>query len=185
MFRVETTINNPREFKVLRSPEDGTDQPPRWCPMGVANFWRYAEVAANGRLLTALARVPLTGEATVELDASTVMSIPGEELHTVLPLTRSVTAKKEFSSIRFCHNPLSIMKQKYGNFDLQRGSKLPKYRHCRISNSALDSAYIRPIHSSSKGQILLRPTSGLAQMTQVFSNKQAYVHCSTQACCRL
>jgi len=36
---------------------------------GVANFWRYAEVAANGRLLTALARVPLTGAATVELDA--------------------------------------------------------------------------------------------------------------------
>ena len=33
---------------------------------GVANFWRYAEVAhaANGRLLDALARVPLTGEAT-------------------------------------------------------------------------------------------------------------------------
>ena len=23
VFRVETTINNPREFKVLRSPEDG------------------------------------------------------------------------------------------------------------------------------------------------------------------
>jgi len=73
VFRVETTINNPREFKVLRSSQGGTDQPPRWCPMtkGVANFWRYAEVAhaANGRLLTALARVPLTGEATAELDA--------------------------------------------------------------------------------------------------------------------
>jgi hypothetical protein len=71
VFRVETTINNPREFKVLRSPEDGTGQEPRWCPMtkGVANFWRYAEVAANGRLLNTLARVPLTGEATVELDA--------------------------------------------------------------------------------------------------------------------
>jgi hypothetical protein len=73
VFRVETTINNPREFKVLRSPEDGTDQEPRWCPMtkGVANFWRYAEVAhaANGRLLNTLARVPLTGEATPELDA--------------------------------------------------------------------------------------------------------------------
>ena len=67
VFRVETTINNPRE--VLRSPVGGTDQPPRWCPMGVANFWRYAEVAANGRLLTALARLPLTGEATAELDA--------------------------------------------------------------------------------------------------------------------
>jgi len=71
VFRVETTINNPREFKVLRSAPD--DQEPRWCPMtkGVANFWRYAEVAhaANGRLLTALARLPLTGEATAELDA--------------------------------------------------------------------------------------------------------------------
>ena len=71
VFRVETTINNPREFKVLRSASDG--QEPRWCPMtkGVANFWRYAEVAhaANGRLLTALARVPLTGEASAELDA--------------------------------------------------------------------------------------------------------------------
>jgi hypothetical protein len=69
VFRVETTINNPREFKVLRSAPDG--QEPRWCPMtkGVANFWRYAEVAANGRLLEALARVPLTGEATAELDA--------------------------------------------------------------------------------------------------------------------
>jgi hypothetical protein len=40
VFRVD--INNPRE--VLRSPEGGTDQPPRW--LGVANFWRYAEVAA-------------------------------------------------------------------------------------------------------------------------------------------
>ena len=46
VFRVETTINNPREFKVLRSSEDGSDQEPRWCPMGVANFWRYAEHAA-------------------------------------------------------------------------------------------------------------------------------------------
>src|SRR3954464_9349887 len=71
VFRVETTINNPREFKVLRSAPD--DQEPRWCPMtkGVANFWRYAEVAhaANGRLLEALARVPLTGAASAELDA--------------------------------------------------------------------------------------------------------------------
>jgi hypothetical protein len=73
VFRVEATINNPREFKVLRAPDDATEQRPRWCPMtkGVANFWRYAEVAhaANGRLLDALARVPLTGEATRELDA--------------------------------------------------------------------------------------------------------------------
>src|SRR4051812_50015390 len=42
VFRVETTINNPREFKVLRSPKDGTDQPPRWCPMTSARDWRAA-----------------------------------------------------------------------------------------------------------------------------------------------
>jgi hypothetical protein len=71
VLRIETTINNPREFKVLRS-ADETGGSPRWCPMtkGVANFWRYAEVAhaANGRLLEALSRVPLTGEAVAELD---------------------------------------------------------------------------------------------------------------------
>jgi hypothetical protein len=70
---VETTINNPREFKVLRSPEDARNQPPRWRPMtkGVANFWRYTAVAhtAKGRLLNALARLPLKGKATSELDA--------------------------------------------------------------------------------------------------------------------
>jgi hypothetical protein len=57
VFRVD--INNPREFKVLRSALDG--QEPRWCPMakGVANFWRYAEHASNGRLLETLAWVPL------------------------------------------------------------------------------------------------------------------------------
>lgn len=72
VLRIETTINNPREFKVLRSPAEGADQTARWCPMtkGVANFWRYAEVAhaANGRLLETLAQVPLTGEAVAELD---------------------------------------------------------------------------------------------------------------------
>jgi hypothetical protein len=71
--RVEATINNPRDFKVLRSPADRTDEEPRWRPMtkSVANFWRYAEVAhaANGRLLNALARVPLKGEASREPDA--------------------------------------------------------------------------------------------------------------------
>src|SRR4051794_18002238 len=55
--------------KVARLPTDedrATAERPR-----KAAFWRYAEVAraANGRLLEALARVPLTGEATAELDA--------------------------------------------------------------------------------------------------------------------
>ena len=73
VLRIETTINNPREFKILRSSADETGSSPQWSPMtkGVANFWRYAEVAhaANGRLLEALARAPLTGEAVAELNA--------------------------------------------------------------------------------------------------------------------
>ncbi len=72
VLRIETTINNPQEFRILRltGPED--QRQPRWCPMrkGVSNFWRYAQVAAaaNGRLLDALAHAPLKGQATAELD---------------------------------------------------------------------------------------------------------------------
>ena len=72
VLRVETTINNPQEFKVLRLAGKPGEKSLRWSPMrkGVANFWRYAEVAhaANGRLLDALAAAPLTGRATKELD---------------------------------------------------------------------------------------------------------------------
>ena len=72
VLRVETTINNPQEFRVLRPVDEGPARQMRWCPMrkGVANFWRYAQVAhaANARLLEALADAPLKGQATAELD---------------------------------------------------------------------------------------------------------------------
>ncbi len=68
VLRIETTINNAREFKVLKS----TDDARRWVAMGkgVANFWRYYQVGqqANQRYLDALAHVPLKGEAVAELD---------------------------------------------------------------------------------------------------------------------
>lgn len=69
VLRIETTINNAREFKVLRN----TDGTRRWVPMGkgVANFWRYYQVGqqANHRYLDALAHVSLQGEAVAELDS--------------------------------------------------------------------------------------------------------------------
>ncbi len=72
VLRIETTINNPREFKVLRVIDQNGEKQHRWRPMGksVAHFWRYAQVAdaANRRLIDALANAPLTGEATQELD---------------------------------------------------------------------------------------------------------------------
>jgi hypothetical protein len=67
VLRIETTINNAREFKVLKTTEDTR----RWVPMGkgVANFWRYYQVGqqANQRHLDALAHVQLKGEAVAEL----------------------------------------------------------------------------------------------------------------------
>jgi len=68
VLRVETTINNSREFKVLTQTGDSW----RWMPMGkgVANIWRFYQVAsqANQRYLNALASLKLKGEAVRELD---------------------------------------------------------------------------------------------------------------------
>jgi len=73
VLRVETTINNPREFKVLRIRTEAQGQRSRrWMPMGkgVANFWRYSQVArqSNERYLEAMAYAPPKGEAVSELD---------------------------------------------------------------------------------------------------------------------
>jgi len=72
-LRVETTINNPREFKVLRVQVTRSGRRSRrWTEMGkgVANLWRYSQVArqSNGRYLEALAHAPPKGEAVRELD---------------------------------------------------------------------------------------------------------------------
>ncbi len=74
VLRVETTINNPREFRVLRVfTDDAGRRERRWCPMnkGVANVWRYFQVgiASNHRYLDALAAAPLKGEGVAALDA--------------------------------------------------------------------------------------------------------------------
>lgn len=61
VLRIETVINNPREFKVRRRVQRQGRSQMAWCPMnkGVANFYHYHEVAraANDRYLSALAIV--------------------------------------------------------------------------------------------------------------------------------
>jgi hypothetical protein len=74
VLRVETTINNPREFRVLRVfTDDKGRRERRWTEMnkGVANMWRYFQVgmAANRRYLDALAAAPLKGKGVAALDA--------------------------------------------------------------------------------------------------------------------
>ena len=72
VLRIETTINNPREFKILRVLRTPKGLQRRWVPMGksVANLWRLAQVVAqtNARYLEALAQVQTKGEAIGELD---------------------------------------------------------------------------------------------------------------------
>jgi hypothetical protein len=74
VLRVETTINNPREFRVRRVlKDDDGRRSRRWCEMrkGVANTWRYFQVGtgANRRYLDALAAATPHGEGIAALDA--------------------------------------------------------------------------------------------------------------------
>jgi hypothetical protein len=73
VLRVETTICQPREFKVLRVIRKGRRKPQRkWQPMGkgVANIGRYFQVGhqVNERYLEALAQVTQRDKAVKELD---------------------------------------------------------------------------------------------------------------------
>ena len=93
VLRIETTINNPAEFKTLTSSENAEGQTIcRWCPMrkGVSNFWRYAEVGhgANSRLIDALANAPLKGNAIDALDRlSRSQSKAGQHVAAFNPVT--------------------------------------------------------------------------------------------------
>jgi hypothetical protein len=73
VLRIETVINNPRDFKILRFMTDRRGRRrARWMRMGkgVKNLWRYLQVgeAANRRYLEALSQVQPTGKAVRELD---------------------------------------------------------------------------------------------------------------------
>jgi hypothetical protein len=61
VLRIETVINNPREFRVRRLRSRGDRPEMVWCPMnkGVSNLYRYWEVAlaANERYLDAVSVV--------------------------------------------------------------------------------------------------------------------------------
>jgi hypothetical protein len=74
VLRVETVINNPREFKILRVVTDADGgRSRRWCPIrkGVSDLWRCYQVgmAANQRYLRAISAAPLKGEGVAALDA--------------------------------------------------------------------------------------------------------------------
>lgn len=71
VLRIETVINNPREFKVRRSGVRQGEIVTGWFPMakGMANMPRYREVcmAANGRYLEALSKVSHPGDSKEQM----------------------------------------------------------------------------------------------------------------------
>ena len=74
VLRVETVINNPADFRVLRFEDDRRGRRRgRWMRMnkGIANLWRYVQIgeATNRRYLNALAEVKPTGPAVAQLDS--------------------------------------------------------------------------------------------------------------------
>jgi len=71
---VETVINRPRQFRILRPVVDRRGRRRvRWMPMskGIFNLWRFVELGeqANRRYLDALAQVQAKSQAVDELDA--------------------------------------------------------------------------------------------------------------------
>jgi hypothetical protein len=72
ILRIETVINQPREFKVRRRRLRHGQRRTVWCPMnkGVANFYHYQAVAraSNARYLDALATVAVPTATAQQLD---------------------------------------------------------------------------------------------------------------------
>ena len=72
VLRIETTINDPHEFKIYKEVTSKGEKVMRWAPMGksIANMYRYAQVseAANIRYLEALAEAPIKFESIAELE---------------------------------------------------------------------------------------------------------------------
>ena len=78
VLRFETTIYQPRDFRVFRKPEGQANAQPRWMPLrhSLADLRRRAEVSqgANGRLMDAQAAVE-TPRTLQELTASLVRPV--------------------------------------------------------------------------------------------------------------
>ena len=73
VLRIETVINNPSDFRVLRFESIRGRRRGRWMRMnkGIANLGRYVQIgeATNRRYLDALAEVKPTGAAIAQLDS--------------------------------------------------------------------------------------------------------------------
>jgi len=72
VLRIETTINDPHEFKIYKEVNSKNGKTMKWVPMGksIANLYRYAQIckASNTRYLDALADAMPTNELISEVE---------------------------------------------------------------------------------------------------------------------
>ena len=93
VLRVETVINNPSDFRVLRFEDDRRGhRRGRWMRMnkGIHNLWRYVQIgeATNRRYLDALAEVKPTAAAVAHLDSLCRPRVLGQRFPRLNPVSR-------------------------------------------------------------------------------------------------
>lgn len=110
LLRVETTIVNPREFRVYRASETGSGKN-KWLRMrsGVADLWRRAEVsrASNTRYLSALASVTdKTPLQEVADPVCRVVTVDGQRFRALNPWVQDAPLLEIISQGQFALNGL-------------------------------------------------------------------------------
>ncbi len=72
ILRIETTINNPKAFKIYKDCQRQGKQVKAWIPMGkaVSNLYRYAQIAknANTKYLNSLVLAPIKGDLDKQIE---------------------------------------------------------------------------------------------------------------------
>ncbi|HEY9151643.1 MAG TPA: hypothetical protein VIN60_02065 [Anaerolineales bacterium] len=165
ILRIETTINQPREFRVLRLVETRQGRKRHWVPMGkgVANLWRYAQVGrqANNRYLNALAYAQPTGKAVAELEGLCHPNIQQEKRYARFnPVTQADCAL--FSAVLAGEHALNGFRNKNLQAHLYpKPAKTPLEQHQRSAHVARLVAKLRGhgLISKVKDSRLYRPTS--------------------------
>jgi hypothetical protein len=142
--RIETVINDPREFRVRRLRTRGGRREMAWCPMnkGVINLYRYREVAlaSNRRYLDALA----------------VVDDPAPAYRRVAELTEPVTVS---GRIHAGFNPASPADVRLFRAVLAGGNLLHGFRNADIRAALYEStedAMERRRQSHAVGRLLKR-----------------------------
>ncbi len=131
VLRVETTINNPREFKVFKK-STVEDKPDKWVPMGksISNLYRYAEVskAANQRYLDAIALADIKGDCINEVEKLCMRIEKGNRIFSGFnPLSEETELL--FGAVFNGGNHSAVFDRKYSSI------QYPVFRICQVSGN--------------------------------------------------